>query len=136
MNESPSRYGGVAAVMVLGVGMLLVGKTAVGIAILGVGVLAMAIMLAPSASGKALFASIGALICGAAIAYVAASNEITGTATYQPGTRGPSKIVTRQDSPAKFREVANFRWAMSGVSLVVGVAGIVFCGRFGDYLED
>ena len=36
MIQSPSKYAGVAAVVVFGVGLLIVGKTFIGLAVLGV----------------------------------------------------------------------------------------------------
>jgi hypothetical protein len=59
MTKSPSRYGGIAVGLVLGIDLLLTGKTWVGIGVLVFGVLAMVIALSPTPSGKALFVSVG-----------------------------------------------------------------------------
>jgi hypothetical protein len=47
--------------LVLGIGLLAVGKLRIGATVLAFGVLAMAIALSSTASGKALFLSVGAL---------------------------------------------------------------------------
>lgn len=125
MIEGPSKYGGIAAVMVFGVGLLIVGKTWIGLSVLGIGVFVLAVALLPTAAGKTISVAIAALICSGAFAYHAASNELTGKATYQPGIRG-SATVTREGSPSKFREVTNLRWGESGFCLVVSVVGFIF----------
>jgi|SRR6516164_1713100 hypothetical protein len=136
MTEGPSKYAGFAAVMVFGVGLLLVGKVWSGLGVLGFAGLLMALAILPTASAKLLSLAVGALICGGVFAYVAASNEITGTTTYQPGIRGRSVTVTRQEAPEKFREVTNFRWGMTGFFLLASVAGFVLCRKLGDYSGD
>jgi hypothetical protein len=128
MNGCPSRYGGVAAVLVLGIGLLALGKTWLGVGVLVAGILAMAITLSPGASGKALFVAIGALILGVVLGYKAASNEATGTAVYHypRGVRtDPSEEVTRAGSPAKFREATNLLW--TGSVLAMTGAAVAFC---------
>ena len=134
MTESPSRYGGIAAVLVFGIGLLAVGKTWAGVGVLAFGAIAMAIALSPSASGKALFGAIGALVLSGVLGYQAASNEVCGTATYHHGFgRGSrSEQVTREASPAKFREATNFLWVGSIICVLGG--GIAF--RFSRKLDD
>ena len=126
MTESPSRYGGIAAVFVLGIGLLAVGKTWAGVGVLIFGTLAMAIALSSSASAKAFFLSVGALILGLVLGYYAASKEVTGTAIYHQGFGRVSRSerVTREVSAAKFREATNFLWA--GSIFAVAVAAIAF----------
>ena len=136
MTESPSKYAGFAAVMVFGVGLLLVGKVWSGLGVLGFGGLLMAVAILPTATGKIFSLSIGALLCSGVFAYFAASNELTGTATYQPGIRGRLVSVTRQEAPAKFREVTNFRWGVSGFFLLAGVVGFVLCRKLEHYSDD
>jgi hypothetical protein len=136
MIESPSKYGGFAAVMVFGLGLLIVGKTGAGLSVLGFGICVMAITLSPTAAGKSIAVAIGSLICGGVFAYHAASNEFTGKATYQPGIRGSSVAVTREDSPSKFREVTNFRWGVSGFCLAVSVVSFIFYRKLDDCSED
>jgi hypothetical protein len=111
--------------MVFGVGLLIVGRTWIGLGVLGVGALVLAVAILPTLAGKAIAVSIGALICGGAFAYHAASNEITGQATYQPGIRGKLVTVTRQDAPAKFRQVTNLSWGLSVLCLAASAAGFV-----------
>ena len=48
MIEGPSKYGGIAAVIVFGVGLMIVGKTLAGLAVLGVGVLVVTVTCAPT----------------------------------------------------------------------------------------
>jgi hypothetical protein len=131
--QSPSKYGGMAAAAVLGVGLLLIGKTSAGLSVLGVVILVMAITITPTMARKAFFAAIGALICSGILAYWAASNELSGSATYHPGIRGRSVTVTRQDSPSKFREVTNITWGESGFCLVISVVGFTFYRKLDDY---
>src|ERR1039457_7210779 len=95
MRESPSKYGGIAAVLVLGTGLLIVGFNLppeqharavemrwTGAYISVFGLLFMAIALSGSAALKALFVAVVATICCGTFIYLATSNEIAGTATY------------------------------------------------------
>jgi hypothetical protein len=136
MVEGPFKYGGIAALMVFGVGLLLVGKIWPGLGVLGFGGLVMAVTFLPSTTGKVLSVAVGALIASGVFAYLAASNEVTGTATYQSGIRGSLVTVTRQASPAKFREVTNLRWGISGFCLLASVVGFVLCRKFEEYSGD
>ena len=134
MKESPSRYGGIAAVLVFGIGLLAIGKIWVGVGVLAIGALVMAIALSPTAAGKALFVAIGALALCGVLAYNAASNEITGQATYHHGLgRGSrSEPVTREASPAKFREATNLLWGWSILSLLAGAVAFTLSRKFDD----
>ena len=138
MTESPSRYGVIAAVLVFGIGLLAVGKTWAGVGVLVLGTLAMAIALSPSASGKALFAAIGALVLSGVLGYQAASNEVSGTATYHHGFgRGSrSEEVTREASPVKFREATNFLWAGSILCALGGAIGLGLSRKLDDCATD
>lgn len=137
MKESLSQYGGIAAVLVLGIGFLAVGKAGPWLGVLFFIVLGMAIVLAPTASGKALFVAIGALICAGFLAWQAASNELSGTAIYRGVGRGSRvELVTRQLSPAKFREATNFLWAGSIVALFAGVVAFNLYRKLDDYTDD
>src|ERR1039458_3480292 len=95
MKESPSAYGGIAAVLVLGLGLLIVGLSLpperheqavamrwTGAVALVLGLVVMAVALSQTPARKALFVAVGAMIYTGFFAYNAASNEITGTATY------------------------------------------------------
>jgi len=139
MKESPSQYGGIAAVLVLGGGLLIVGFNLppeqheramslrwTGAFIFLFGLLFMAISLSQRAAFKALFAAIGATICCGVLIYFAASNEITGTATYHRGflAKGDKgEAVTREASPAKFRAATNWLWGGSALCFGVAVGG-------------
>jgi len=138
MTESPSRYGGIAAVFVFGIGLLALGRIWTGIGVLVFGALAMAIVLSPSASSKALFAAVGALILSGVLAYKAAYNEVSGTATYHRGfgRQGRSEQVTREAAPDKFREATNFLWAGSILSVLGAVIGFRFSRKLDDCSTD
>ena len=81
-----------------------------------------------SAKRVFLLLAVVATIFGGIVGYRAASNEVSGVALYQEdpprhssGPRIPPKLVTRKSSPAKFHQVTNSLWAVSGFSLVVAV---------------
>jgi hypothetical protein len=126
--RNPSQYGGVAAVFVFGVGLLLIGKTAAGILVLSMGTFVLACTLASTASARALVISIGALVCGAVLGYHAAANELSGTATYLHGIgRGSrSEPVTRAASPSKFREATNLLWGFTLLCAFASAGTFVF----------
>ena len=138
MTESPSRYGGIAAVLVFGIGLLALGKTWPGVGVLVFGGIAMAIALSPSASGKALFAAIGVLVLSGVLGYQAAFNEISGTATYHHGfgRRSRPEQVTREAWPTKFREATNLLWAGSIICVVGGVIAFRYSRKVDDCAAD
>lgn len=124
--------------LVFGIGLLAVGRTATGVCVLVCGVVAMAIALSPSASGKALFVAIGALILGGVLGYQAVSNELSGTATYhRGGGRGSrSEQVTREGSPTKFREATNLLWGGSLLCVLGGSAAFILSRKLDDSASD
>ena len=126
--RSPSQYAGIAAVFVFGTGLLIVGHTWSGIQVLGAGTFALSLALSPTASGKALVTAIAALISGAVLVYQAASNEMTGRATYYhwQARHNWAEPVTRQDSPSKFREAANLKWGLGIFCALVSAGGFIF----------
>lgn len=126
MSGNPAKYAGPVAVIVFGVGLLIVGHISNGLAVLGIGILALAVVSAPAMSSRTFFLAVGALVCSGAFGYRAVSNEVSGTAQYQPGIRGKSITVTRADSPAKFRELTNQNWAIAGCCLIVSGVGLVY----------
>ena len=132
MRQSPSKFGGIAAVFVFAVGLLLVGKIATGIAVLGFGALSMALALSGDASTRFLIIAIGAIICSSVLAYHAASNEITGQAVYYRGWRSGQEPVTREECPAKFREATNLKWALSIFCAGIGTITFMFRRRLED----
>lgn len=90
---------------------------------------------------RAIFVAIGALIIGGILAYNAASNEVTGEATYgygfgRGGAWRRNEKVTREDSPAKFREATNLWWGLSGFCLIVSVASFWFYRKIDEDLDD
>ena len=82
-------------------------------------------------------AIVGLIVCGLN-AYWAASNEMTGTAVYSVGLRSStrSEHVTRESSPAKFRQATNRLWVGSGFSLVVSVGAFRFFRKIDDNVAD
>ena len=150
MNDSPSKYGGLAVVFLLGIGLLIVGfnLTAerhaqavsmgwIGAFILAFGLLAMMIQ-AGWISGT-LAVSVAATICSGALILSAARSEITGTAVYhhhflmRRGWR--TEPVTRQEKPDMFQEATNVRWALSIVCAALGIGSFPIY-RKTEYLED
>ncbi len=83
-----------------------------------------------------LFTACAALL-GGALAYKAANNEITGTATYHTGwKRDKGEFVTKEGSREKFRHATNNIWAMSGFSFFAGTVALVFYRKLDDCLAD
>jgi hypothetical protein len=134
MSQSPSRYAGIAAVAVLGVGLLMAGKTLAGAAVLGFIAFVVALALSPDSSARFLIGTIGAIICGSFFAYQAGANEITGRAVYHHGYGRSSwpEPVTREESPAKFREATNLKWTLSIFCLGIGTVTFLFHRRLED----
>lgn len=128
MNRNPSRYGGIIAVLVLGIGMIAVGKTTFGFALLGLGglVLVLAFLVPPQI--KVVFITIAALIGSAVLAWHGVTNEISGTATYYgffDRGGGPNELVTRAADPGKFRAATTFIWIGSGMLLYLAVSTLM-----------
>lgn len=138
MFNSPSRYGGIAAVLVLGIGLLAVGKVGAGIGVLILGSVVLAAALSEDASSKAFFVAIGALLLSGLLGYQAIRNEVTGTATYHQsfGRSGRSEEVTREAAPAKFREATNFLWAGCILGAVGGAIGFHFYRKLDDCADE
>ncbi len=141
MNDSPSKYGGLAALFVFGVGFLIVGFSlpaerhpqAVSMRWGGALVLAFGVVVIMVQTGwlsRALAASVIAAICAVALGYSAARSEITGTAVYHHHFlmryRWRTEAVTRQEKPEMFREATNVRWALSTVCAAVSIGSFVF----------
>lgn len=140
MKESPSAYGGIAAVLVLGLGLLIVGRSLpqdrhdqavamrwMGAVALVLGLVVMAVTLSQTPARKALYAAIGAMIYTGFFAYNAVSNEITGTATYHLHVLAKgdkAEAVARDISPVKFRKATNFLWGGSGVCLGIALVSL------------
>ncbi|MDB6020517.1 MAG: hypothetical protein JWQ04_374 [Pedosphaera sp.] len=145
MNRGLSAYSGVAAVMVLGVGNLIVGfslppamhERAVsmihfGFGALGLALFILAIAVSSSMTTKFLIASAAAGLCAGILAYNAMRNELTGTATYHTFWRrhDVAEAVTRAGSPAKFHEATNLLWG-AGIICFGAAAATFACYRKG-----
>ena len=128
MNQGVSKYAGVAAAFVFGVGLLFVGKVLAGVGVLGMATYALAATLSSEFSTKALLTAITAIIWSGFLAYQAAGNEITGNAIYRHGIgRGSwTEPVTRKDSPAKFREATNLKWGLSSICIMISIVAFMF----------
>jgi hypothetical protein len=128
MKQSATRYAGLSAAFVLGVGLLIVGKTLAGIGVLGMSVYFLGMALSSERSTKAFLTTVVAIIWSGVLAYQATTNEITGQAMYWHGLGISSsrEPVTREGSPAKFRVATNLKWALSIVCASVGVGAFVF----------
>ena len=137
--EGPSRYGGIAAVLVFGIGLLAMGKTWAGIGVLFLGGVVMAIALALSAAAKLSFLSVAAVILGCVLSFWAASAEITGRAVYHepmPFRKSwTSEAVTRDVSPVKFRTATNYLWAGSALCVAAAIVAFRFARKL-DYEDD
>jgi hypothetical protein len=139
MNERLLKFEGVAAALVLSLGLLITGVSmppghdlagvmrwmgAIGLVF---GLVMMAVMMSQSPARKMLFIAIGAMIYAGFFVYNAASNEITGTATYHSNVLwwgDMREAVTRDISPVKFRKVTNYLW--SGGGLCFGISLVSF----------
>lgn len=140
-NGSSSKSGGLPAVFVFGVGLLIVGFSlpaerhaqAVslrwgGALVLALGVLA--ILVQTGRLSRELVVSGVATLCTAALVFSAARSELTGRAVYhhhflmRHGWR--TEAVTRQEKPAMFREATDVRWALGIVCAAVSFGSFVF----------
>ena len=81
-----------------------------------------------------LLLALGAIIFGVIVAYIALSNETTGTATVSVPTFTGEKreSVTRQSSPIQFRHATNLRWGISIISFTVGVVSFTLYRKLDD----
>ncbi len=82
----------------------------------------------------ALVVALTALVFCGVNAYRAVSNELTGEAIYRIGMRHTVRHehVTRESSPAKFRQATNFIWVSSGFSMMVSIGAFVFYRKIDD----
>ena len=126
--------------LLLGIGLLATGKMWAGLSVLVIGTLAMAVVLSPTKAGKIFFVALGLLLGSGGLAFQAASNEITGKATYyHPGVGRNfvrSESVTKETSPAKFRDASNLLWGGSILGLLAGVAFLRLSRKLDDCTDD
>ena len=141
MTDSPSKYGGLAAVFVFGVGLLIVGfnlppeRHAQAVAMRWAAACALAfgfleMMVQSGRIRRVLVVSVAAMTCAAALFFFAARSEITGRAVYHNNFlmrySWRTEPVTRQDKPQMFRAATNARWALGIVCAAVGIGSFVF----------
>ena len=86
----------------------------------------------------ALFVAIGALIVAGNRVYRAVSSEISGTAFYVIGfgRTAKSELVTRDQSPRKYRVATNEYWGWGAFFLMVSVGSFVFYRRLDDTVAE
>ncbi len=109
--------------IVTGVLFIVRGEIGPGLLMLGFTIFIAAVIFAPSAATRFLIISIAAVVCSGALVYSAVRSEITGkTVEYYPyGRVLVAHPVTRLDSPEKFRQCTNWRWALGVGFLGIGV---------------
>lgn len=125
METDRSNYAGLAAASVFLVGLLIVGNAAVRIAVLGVIAFGIALAVSRTQSRRLLVWSIAIALCSTMVAYKAVSFQIRGEATYFNG-KGRwylgTELVSRNGSPAKFRQAIQETWGVSMfLALVTGI---------------
>jgi hypothetical protein len=141
MSETPSRYGPIVVAVVFGIAIgalfLMTGKMLSGLFIWSLVAIVVALTLSPDTSTRFLIATITAVIYGGTFAYFAESSEISGKAVYYHsyGRVVVGQPVTREESPAKFREATNYKWASSIVCLGIGTVTFMF-RRKSDFLDE
>ena len=135
---NPSKYGGIAALFVFGVGSLIVGFSlpaerhdqAVSLRWTGALVLTFGVVFVTGWFNRVLMTSIAAMICAIALLFSAARSETTGKAIYHHRFLlrggGRSEAITRQEKPEMFREATNARWALSIFLVAVSIGSFMF----------
>lgn len=127
-----SKYGPIIVAVifgtVLGAVFLMTDKILSGLFIWSLVVLVVAHALSPNVSTSLLIVTIAAVIYSGAFAYFAASSEMTGKAVHYHahGRVVVGVPVSREDSPAKFREATNYKWASSIVCASIGIVTFIF----------
>ena len=145
MNHSPSKYAGLAAAAVFGVGLMILAlnlpaerRPQTGALAFMMLFLLFAILLRTGWFNRALVVSLAAMICCVALVFSASRSEITGTTVYYHRflmKRGWTEAVTRQQKPDMFREATNVRWTLSVLFAAVSVGSFVLYQKL-EYLGD
>jgi hypothetical protein len=122
-----SKLIGVPAVLVLGIGLMIIGKIWLGIVVMGVAIFFTLITLSEEVGWKAFWFAVAALIFGCVLGFQALRGTIRGQTTYTKfEKRQPMEMVTRDGSPEKFRAAINARWAFAAVGWIGAAAGFTF----------
>jgi hypothetical protein len=132
-------YAGFAGAAVFLVGLLLLGNPAVRLAVSAVIVFAVALAVSSTASRRLLVLAVAVAICSALVAGKAASCQVTGQATCLTwaSVRGlGTEVVTREESPARFRRATNTTWEFSLLLALVSAACFLLRRPLANYEED
>lgn len=113
---------GVPAVLMVGIGMMMIGKILFGLVFAGVGVVFVAVTLSVTTARKAFWISAAGIVFAILFAICALSHELTGKAIYEKKGQ-PDEPVTRESSPAHFRYAVNSLWTIAGISSAVAAGG-------------
>jgi type IV secretory pathway VirB2 component (pilin) len=116
VTDDRSNYAGLAAGAVFLVGLLIVGNATTRITVVAVIAFGIALAVARSRSQRFLIWAFAVAVCSTLVAYKAICFEVRGTATYFNGHgrwNMRTELVTREASPAKFRQAIQETWAAS-----------------------
>jgi hypothetical protein len=122
-----SKLIGIPVLLVLGIGFMIVGKIWSGLATLGVAIFFVLIALS-EVGWKAFWFAVAALIFGCVFGFQALSGTIRGQTTYTNfQTKGqPMVVVTRDESPEKFRAAIKARWAFAAFGWIGAAGGFAY----------
>jgi cell division protein FtsW (lipid II flippase) len=121
-----SKLIGVPAVLILGIGLMIVGKIWLGLVVMGVAIFFVLIALS-EVGWKAFWFAVAALIFGCVFGFQALSGTIRGQTTYTNfQKRRPMEVVTRDESPEKFRAAIKARWAFAAFGWFGAAGGFAF----------
>lgn len=109
--------------IILGVVRLMTGHLLSGLFMLGIVTLLMSLRSTSDRSARLVIMMVAAVIGSGAFGFYAARSEITGKAIYYElrPRRAIGHPVTREESPKRFREATNYKWALSIFCVGVGV---------------
>ena len=133
MADDRSNYAGLAGAAVFLAGLLIVGNATVRLAVLALVGFFVALVTSPTASRQLIVCAIAIALCSALVAYKARTSEVTGKATYFNGHGRwflGTEMVTREDSPARFRQATNETWAASLFLAMVSGGCFMFNRKF------
>jgi|KBSMisStandDraft_5_1062788.scaffolds.fasta_scaffold890654_2 hypothetical protein len=113
--------------LIFGVVQLVIGRTWTGITLLGIGVFITAFSLAEDVGPRLLVVTMAAAVCSGGLVYFAAASEISGKSVYYYMQRRVvvGEAVTREASPAKFRQSTNLKWGVGTIAAGIAVAAFL-----------
>lgn len=136
-NSGPNVGGVVAAAIFLVVAAALIpskGGILVAVVFFGVFLVLGLMRLTSDPSTKALIFGTAAIICSLTFAGYGVRGEVTGE-TLEPVSEGRHlrlRLVTREESPKRFRIANNYRWGLGILFMTAGVATLVIRKRADD----